>query len=176
MVKSISAPQRFPCGKKRQTLKDAQNELTDRERRKIVATVVCQPHRREFADPEAKIVGCAIGRFIVRHKMAVVIVDAVEVYAEARRKWRAAKGVPAELRMDGNGGDFDADTVKKLFDTWKSIESAVATVAGQNALSLINGAAFMDMEIPENNHVPNVTLGLVELAYCTGHLVRPRRG
>ena len=177
MTKAITPPARFPCGKKRrQTVQEAQNEITDRERRRIVATVACQPHRRGFPDPTAQVVGCAVGRFVTRHKMALVIVDSAEVYATARREWRAAKGIPSELRMDGNGGDFDPETVRKLFDTWKAIESAVATVAGQNALSLINGAALLDMEIPENHHVPNVTLGLVEMAYCTGHLARPRGG
>ena len=172
---AINPPSRFPCGKKRrQTLQQAQNEATDRERRRIVATVASQPHRRGFPDPTAQIIGCAVGRFVIRHKMAVIIVDAAEAYATARRKWRAAKGVPSELRIGGNGGDFDPETVRKLFDIWKSIESSVATVAGQNALSLINGAEFLEIDIPDNDLSPQVKLGFVEMAYCTGHLARPR--
>ena len=175
MTKHICPPLREPNGRKqRKTTQDALNEIADRERRKIIATVVSQPHRREFPDPSAQAVGCAIGRYVVRHKMALIIVDAAEVYAEARRKWRAAKGVPSELRMDGNGGDFDPETVCKLFETWKYIETGIAMVAGQNALSLINGAALLDRDIPENHLSVQVSLGLVEMSYCTGHLVRPR--
>ena len=175
MSKPIVPPAREKNGRKlRKSTQDALNEIAAKERAEVIGLVTRQPHRKDFPDPSAQIVGCAIGRFVTRHHMAAIIVDAADTYATARRKWRAARGVPTEVRMDGNGGDFDPDTVRKLFDTWKSIESAIATVAGQNALSLINGAAFSDMEIPENHHVPNIKIVLIEMAYSTGHLVRPR--
>lgn len=172
---TISPPRRERNGRKqRKTTQEKLNEMAERDRLKIVGTVIRQPHRIDFPDPESSIIGCAVGRFVIRHKMAVEIVSAADVYAQAKRKWLAVKGAPMETRLGGTGADVDEATVAKWRDTFRSIETAVASVVGMNALSLIEGAAIRDMDIPENHHLAQVKRGFVEMAYAAGKLARPR--
>lgn len=177
MTKTVAPPRREPSGRRqRKSTQEALNEINARQTEEIVGVVARQPHRREFDDPRSPLVGCAIGRFVMRHRMAREVIASAEVYGDTKRKWLAAKGAPGEVDMGGNGGDWDEAAVRKFFEVFKAIESSVATVAGMNALSLIEAAAVRDFDIPENFHAANVRRGLEEMAYCTGHLERPRDG
>lgn len=175
MKHPISPPPRFPCGRKRpKTTQQALNDLAEQHRGEIVGTVARQPHRIGMPDPQSPLLGCAIGRFVIRHRMSVEIVAASDVYAEAKRKWLAVKGAPMDARLGGNGADVDPDVVAKWRDTFRSIETAVATVAGMNALSLIQAAALNELDIPENHLAKQVRMGLIEMAYAAGKLARPK--
>lgn len=172
---AVLPKRRRPDGKPaRDRSQDRQNERNREAVEDAQSVVLAQPHRQGFHRPEDALLGSAIGRFVVRHRMAVEIVDAAEVYAAAKRKWLSIKGAPLETRMGGSGADVDAEIVAKWRDTWRGIETSIASVAGMNALSWITAAAMRDTDIPENQHTPQIKRGLVELGYAAGKLERPR--
>ena len=156
------------------TTQEALNAIAEAQRLDVVRTVTMQPHRRFAKDPQDPLLGTAIGRFIVAHRMAREIAAGAEVYGEAKGKWLAAKGAPRGSKFGGAGGEIDEAQVAKWKATWRGIEYAICSVAGVNALSLIEGAIMMEFDIPANHHVPNVIKGLVEMAYATAKLERPR--
>lgn len=112
---------RYPCGKlKRPTM--AQLKEVEAERyRENMQQVSQQPHRRDFANPLDPRLESALGRFCVLHRLRGELYDAGNEWAEIRRSWNAAKGVPREVRAGSAGsgqGPSDATVTrwKRLLD------------------------------------------------------------
>lgn len=62
-----------------------------------------QPHRREFSDPLHPWLESEFGRFCMRHGLRRELFDAGNEWAEIRRSWNSAKGVPDPVHTGGMG-------------------------------------------------------------------------
>lgn len=128
-------PQRAPAGERADAIR---------------GVVLAQPHRRGNTDQRAE---SPWGRFCLRagpgHRpLDREIYDAGEQYAGLKRRWRAARGVPTDLRLGvGGSGDGPSDiTVAQWARTIARVEHAMAreTVPGFLA---IRGALFDHADI-----------------------------
>ena len=83
-------------------------QLKDMERDRSISemkTVMGQPHRRGLSDPTDPRAESAFGRFCIRRRLRLEIRKGAEDFARLVRGWRAAVGVPTELRLPQEGGN-----------------------------------------------------------------------
>jgi len=88
-------------------------------------TVLAQPHRRGNTDQRCE---SALGRFsIANPKLRRELFDAASDYAGLKRRWRAAKGVPGDVRLgaDGSGAGPCEATVRAWEAQIAEIETAI---------------------------------------------------
>jgi hypothetical protein len=144
--------------------------MADMERRKLqeqMAVVLAQPHRKNSTDQKR---GSAIGRFVMDRRMKPATFDAAEEYGALVRRWRAARGVPSELRDGpggiGSGGPADA-TVRGWAARIEAIEAAVIAKSSARYLSAIRRLVLEDRDIDPADHYGTV-LALMALAVETG--------
>jgi hypothetical protein len=87
-MKSIRAPRRYPCGKRKSRLEqiaDAEQATRDA----AILTVLSQPHRR---GQRSQLAENPLGRFCLTHGLDRALYDAAEAYGNLRQKWRAYSG------------------------------------------------------------------------------------
>ena len=87
---------RHPCGQIKQPAKDE-------KRADQLRVILTQPHRRGTENPMDQKHESSFGRFCIRRKLREEIYTAGGQFAALVRRWRAAKGVPTQLRL-GEGG------------------------------------------------------------------------
>lgn len=115
---------REPSGKLQRPSRAQLEAIERRKRDGEKAVVLAQPHRMgETSD----LAGSAFGRFCLRIKAKRALYDAGQDYAGLVRRWRAAKGVPMDVRLGvGGSGDGPSDaTVKGWERTMVSLDVAM---------------------------------------------------
>ena len=124
--KRTSGP-REPNGRPQRSTVEQLKEM-DKERAVVeMKFVMNQPHRKGTINPTDQRHESAFGRFCVRRKLRLEITTAADQFASLVRGWRAAKGVPVELRVSGTGngeGPSDA-SVRAWGERIAKIEHAV---------------------------------------------------
>ncbi len=129
-----------------------------------------QPHRRDFRDPLDPRLESALGRFCVRHRLRGELYDAGNEWAEIRRSWNAAKGVPSEVRLGGGGsgqGPSDA-TVARWGRILTDIDEALYEV---NAATMWAARRLcIDDVAPSREFEPYAIRGLSVVAVALGRV------
>jgi hypothetical protein len=98
----------------------AQLKQMEAERyRENMQQVSQQPHRRGFANPIDPRLESPLGRFCAFHKLRDELCDAGHEWAEMRRSWNAAKGVPDPVHTGGMGSGQGPSPA--TVDRWKRI-------------------------------------------------------
>ena len=112
--------ERQPCGQ----IKRPPREESLETMRKFITS---QPHRRGAENPTDQKHESAFGRFCVRLKLREQIFIASEHFAALVRRWRAAKGVPTNLRLgQGGSGEGPSDaTVARWGQEIAAIEHGI---------------------------------------------------
>ena len=102
---------REPNGRAQRSTVAALEAIERDKRLQNMSVVLSQPHRQGNTDQRCE---SALGRFCLKHRLAREIYDAAEEYRGVVNRWRAAKGIPMELRQGiGSGGDGPSeDTVR----------------------------------------------------------------
>jgi hypothetical protein len=92
-----------------------------------LSVILNQPHRRGQANPTDQKHASAFGRFCLRMKLREEIYTASEKFGSLVRSWRAARGVPTNLRLGvaGTGQGPSDEAVRAWGDRIASIEHAV---------------------------------------------------
>lgn len=136
-MKSIRAPRRYPCGKRKSRLEqiaDAEQATRDA----AILTVLSQPHRR---GQRSQLAENPLGRFCLTHGLDRALYDAAEAYGNLRQKWRAYSGAPLPDRLGGSGGDVSLeqwqDWLKTLREWDRDMERAGGYIGRLGAVALI---------------------------------------
>lgn len=127
-----------------------------------------QPHRNGSIDPRCE---SAIGRLSMRNpRLRRELFDAADEYEGIKRRWRAAKGIPYELRLGEHGtGDGPSDaTVNGWTKQIAEIEQAVARESPLG-FSPMQDMVFNGID-PLPSQIIAVTFALLAVAVATGRL------
>jgi len=109
-------------------------ERRDRERQEVQSVVLAQPHRKGNDSPWCE---DAFGRFCQRWKVAKALYDAGEDYSGTVRRWRAAMGVPTDVRLGtGTGGEPDGSEVKRMWAKIEAIENDLKRIGARSFLAV----------------------------------------
>ena len=95
---------REPSGKIKRPTRAEMAAADLRKREGERSFVLMQPHRNGEA---SQLAGSAFGRYCLRMKMRRELYDAGEEYANVVRRWRAARGIPTDLRLSEGAGTGD---------------------------------------------------------------------
>jgi hypothetical protein len=125
-LKSIRAPRRYPCGKRKSRLEqiaDAEQATRDA----AILTVLAQPHRR---GNRSQLAENPLGRFCLAHGLDRALYYAAEAYGNLRQKWRAYSGAPLPDRLGGSGGDVEFEQWQDWLKTQKEWERDMERAGG----------------------------------------------
>jgi hypothetical protein len=99
----INPSRREPNGRRQRPTVEILNEMNRSRDDAIMSVALAQPHRsgaKDQADPRLE---SPFGRFCVGWKLRREISVAADDFSALVRGWRAAKGVPSEIRIEGSG-------------------------------------------------------------------------
>lgn len=145
-------------------LKDMQGERY----RENMQQVAQQPHRRAFRDPMDVRLENPLGRFCAFHGLRRELYQAGLDWAEMRRSWNSAKGVPDSEHHGGMGSGLgpSPETVdrwkRKLVDIDEALYEANAATMWATRRLCIDGVP------PTREFVPYVVRGLAIVARTLG--------
>lgn len=169
----IVPPSRYPCGKLKRDKTTAQ-KLSDMARAQAdaeMATALAQPHRRWLGDrASSPLAECALGRFVLTHRLRKEFYDAAEQWALVKRKWLKSMG-ERSLPADGGNG---MDTPMALVHAWRDecMDGEFAMVrcgTADGALSVVN-MAFHGAEFAPGASVTCAIRALAGLAHAQGRI------
>jgi hypothetical protein len=140
--------QREPNGRPQRPTVVAQNEIVRERNDAVMSVVLAQPHRLGSRSQQRE---SPWGRFCEDHKLRREIYDGGNAFADLLRRWRAAKGVPTDLRVSegGNGqGPSDA-TVKGWTERLASIRLNVVLQTSPGAWLAVEMLLVDRIELPK---------------------------
>jgi len=111
-----------------------------------------QPHRRGFRDPLDPRLESALGRFCAIRGLRGELYDAGHEWADMRRSWNQAKGVPSQIKLGGGTGAGPSDaTVARWGRILNDIDEALydanaATLWAVRRLCIDNVAPSREFE------------------------------
>lgn len=134
--------------------------------------VLAQPHRRGSHDPLTE---CALGRFVLRHRLERRLHDAGQEYATLRRKWLAAWSAPLPDTIKGSGGDIPLEMVQGWRIRLNELED-VMMCCGVAAQGWVIALACDGQDMPQGHPSERDTVdALLALAVELGMLSAKRR-
>ena len=151
----------------RPTLAQLKNIEAERYRENM-QQVASQPHRVGFRDPMDPRLESALGRFCVIHGLRRELYQAGLDWAEMRRSWNSAKGVPDSEHHGGmgTGQGPSPETVerwkRRLFDIDEALYDHNAATMWATRRLCIDGWT------PTGDFVPFVVKGLAVVALTLG--------
>jgi hypothetical protein len=149
----------------------SKGQRSDRQQQAIFkerAVVLAQPHRRGNPDQRC---ACAFGRFCMGAGFKPAVFDAGEQYAAVVRRWRAARGVPTNVRLSegrGTGEGPSAETVAAWRAQIIRCDAAMSAAHHDGFLS-VKSMILDDMDCG-GDRAPAAALAVVALAVAIGAL------
>jgi hypothetical protein len=135
------------------------------------ATVLAQPHRRGDADARLE---CALGRFVIAHRMDSGCYTAGQHYAKLRRQWLAAMGAPLPDRLSGSGADIDMEVVRRWRADLNDMEDTMLR-CGVAGLGWVVAIACDGIDMAIDHPASAMTVAALHaLAIVTGDVKPPR--
>lgn len=161
---------RYPCGKLRPISQNTLAAMEQETEKAIKAVVLAQPHRRGNLDQMAE---SALGRLVMARKLRSEVYHAGNEYADIVRRWRAAKGVPVDLRLNvGGGGDGPSEeTVADWGRKMERVEAAVRLVSAERGLRLMNSVVLDCRDVSYLDEMVTCA-ALIEVTYTLGRLAK----
>ena len=140
---------REPNGRAQRPTASAQTAIARERNDAVMSVVLAQPHRRGSRSQWRE---SAFGRFCDDHKLREEIYDGGNAYSDLLRRWRAAKGVPTELRLGmGRSGQGPSDaTVEAWTQRLGSIRLNVVLSAGAGAWLAVELLVVDGIELPKS--------------------------
>jgi hypothetical protein len=160
---------REPSGRPQRVTKiEALNKMNQERTEQVISVALNQPHRKGSRSQWRESV---FGRFCDDHKLRESVYDAGNSYADLLRRWRAAKGVPTELRLGigGNGeGPSDA-TVAAWSQRIVSVRKNVIRSVGGCTWLMVESLAVDNIDLPQSSIMDGIA-GLAALAVEMGNM------
>ena len=159
---------REPNGQPQRPTVQVLNEMNAKRQDEIMSVAVNQPHRRGNKSQWRE---SPWGRFCDDHKLREEIYDGGNAYADLLRRWRAAKGVPTELRLGigGSGlGPSDA-TVEAWTQRLATVRLNVVLRSSASAWLAVELLVVDNIEVPKAS-IRDAVLGAGWLAVEMGNM------
>ena len=162
MSRARKSGPRYPSGRLKYATRDP---VCD----EVTVTVLRQPHRKGDTDQRR---ASALGRFVLAYRMRSEIYDSGNEYAELVARWRAARGIPTDVRLGVGGcGEGPADETVREWNKKIEMVHAAITLVAKPGLPLIRTLILDDRDIDATDAIVTQS-ALSELAYALGRLGR----
>jgi hypothetical protein len=138
---------REPSGQiQRPTMAQLNEMATKREdREKLV--VLAQPHRRgDTSQLRASPLGCFVLENYSDQRMARAVYDAGLDYAAVVRRWRAARGVPTELRAGGGLSSSEGPSAATVARWWGQISQVDTRLVYEGSGALLKAVRSLVLD------------------------------
>jgi hypothetical protein len=145
------------------------------DREKVV--VLDQPHRR---GDTSQLRESALGRFVLDHyadaRMGRTIYDAGQAFADVVRRWRAARGVPSDVRAGGGLSTTEGPSAATVARWWAQITAVDSRLTYEVSAGALRAVRHLVIDERETRLDPRIVkLGLGIMAEEMGAISKRRQ-
>jgi hypothetical protein len=161
--------ERYPSGQLKRPTTIEQMAAAEKAREEAeMVTVLRQPHRIAFG--RSQMAECALGRFVLKHRLRSELFQAGDAWANTKRKWLSVKGAPLPDKPGGTGADVPSEIVDKWAAEALEGEQAMMRAGGPGGLLSVVWMAFDGFDFAPGADVGHAMAALMALAVATGRL------